>query len=66
MRNTGEFTFSVQSGIGTNGQPWTRTPYVQNKFHPEDEFRTTEEIQQDCKELEANCAQLEAEIGRFG
>jgi hypothetical protein len=64
--------FTINEGIGTNGKPWTRSPAitegpVENKLnqHPEDEFRTTEEILQDCKELEQENDKLMKHILRL-
>lgn len=58
------FQYSVQSGVGSDGKAWERTAYVQDKFHPEDEFRTAAEIEQDCKELLVDIRKLEVEIAR--
>lgn len=63
------FNFAVSTGTGVTGSPWLRTPHyqsglIENKLnqHPEDEHRTTEEILQDCRELEAAIEPLELEI----
>jgi hypothetical protein len=54
--------FTKNEGTGIDGKPWTRTMHIvegpesnfdrKPMFHPEDDNRTVEEINQDCKELE--------------